>query len=55
MSQESIDVYYKNNGPDIYHKYLAYTDRDGNNFTAMGAAEETDYLAVSLVVNWKPR
>ena len=54
MSQERIDVYYKSIGPGTYHKYIVYTDRDGNNFTAMGAAEETNYLAVSLVVNWKP-
>lgn len=36
MGQESIDVYYKPLGGGVYHKYLVYTDSNGNQTAARG-------------------
>ena len=39
MGQESIDVYYKPLGGGFYHKYIVYTDSDGNRTAARGGPE----------------
>jgi hypothetical protein len=35
----SIRVYYKDIGGGIYHKYIVYTDNNGNKWAARGGPE----------------
>ncbi len=44
---ETIEVRYKPLGPGIYHKYILYTDANGNRFAARGDSANFDDLPLS--------